>query len=202
MHYRRAPISAILLWLLLQTFMKVVLAIVPPGTTVTASNQTQAESFLNLTLSKGHLDETSTPLQNFISYHVPDSPTTLIFHSFGSTIPVNKLVQTMALALSVTVRSISEGRGRFPIPNGLFQYTHEFLDRNEIEIFVGDFREIGRPMSYLALFDVLRGVGEFMIMPGQKPQELEFEVEIQETGYVGTGHVDYRSVATSASGVA
>ncbi len=182
--------------------MKVVLAIAHPGTTVTASNQTQAESFLNLTLSKGHLNETPTPFQNFISYRVPDSPTTLIFHSFGSTIPANKLVQTMALALSVTVRSIGEGRGRLPIPNGLFQYTHEFLDRNEIEIFVGDFREIGRPMTYLALFDALRGVGEFMIMPGQKPQELEFEVEIQETGYVGTGHVDYRSVETSASGVA
>ena len=182
--------------------MKVALAIAPPETTVTSFNQTQAESVLNLTLSKGHLNETPTPLQNFISYRVPDSPTTLIFHGFGSAIPVAKLVQAVALAVSVTVSSIEEGRGRFPIPNGLFNFTHEFLDRKEIEIFVGDFREIGRPMSYVALFDVIRGVGEFMIMPGQRSQETEFEVEIQDLGYVGTGHVDYKPIATSASRVA
>lgn len=202
MYRHRALVSATLLWLLFHTLTKGALAVAPHGSATTALNQTQGESILNLTLSEGHLNETLMPSQNFISYRIPDSPTTLLLHSFGPRIPVDELLQTVALAVGVCFRFISEGRGRAPIADGFFMYTHVFLNHDEIEIIVADFREIGRPMTYLALFDVLRGVGEFMIMPGQKAQELQFEVEIQETGYVGTGHVDYKRDATSASSVA
>lgn len=57
-------------------------------------------------------------------------------------------------------------------------------------------------MTYNALFDVVRGVGEFMIVPGHKTQEVEFEAEIQGLGYVGTGHVDYKPAEVSTSRVA
>lgn len=201
MYCHRALVSVTLLWLLSHTLTKDALAIAPHGTTITAFNHTQGKSILNLALSEGHLNRTLVPAQNFVSYQVPDSPVTLLFHSFGATIPVDKLLQTVALAVSICFNILGEGRGEVPIANGLFMYTREFSD-HDIEITVGDFREIDRPMTYHALFDVVRGVGEFMIMPGQKAQELEFEVELQGTGYVGSGHVDYKRHETPASSIA
>ena len=51
-------------------------------------------------------------------------------------------------------------------------------------------------MTYNVLFDVVRGAGSFMISPEQYPRELDFEVEVQEVGYVGTGHVYYKKFET------
>lgn len=169
---------------------------------MTATSQTGGESALNLTPSDTLLNKTLTPSQNFISYHVPNSPTTLLFHNLGPMIPVDELLQTIAFAVRISFTYIGEGRGRTPIANGYFAYTHEFMNRDMIEIIVADFREIGKVMTYHALFDVVRGVGEFMISPGQDPRELEFEVEVQGIGYVGTGHVDYKKVEASTSSVA
>ena len=168
---------------------------------MTTFNQTHGSSTLNLTLPGKFLDPTLTPSQNFISYRVPHSHTTLLFHSFGTRIPVDELVQTVALAVSFIFKYIDEGQGRIPVASGFFAYTQKFLNHDEVNITVGDFRESGRPMTYYALFDVVRGMGEFMLLPAQETQELEFEVEVQGVGYVGTGHVDYKPVETPTSNI-
>lgn len=185
------------LWLLLHALTTTALAIAPQRSAITPFNQTQGESTFNLTLSQSLINETLTPWQNLIPYRVPNSPTTLLFHSFGPTIPANEILPTIAFAIGIAFDFIGEGRGRKPIASGFFVYTQGFPNHDEVELTVGDFREVGRSMTYHALFDVLRGIGEFMLLPGQKTQELEFEVEVQGLGYVGTGHVDLKSVATS-----
>ncbi|KAL9126910.1 MAG: hypothetical protein Q9175_007836 [Cornicularia normoerica] len=199
-HLILVPIT--LLGLFFHPLTTIALAIAPQGNAITALNRTQGESTLNLTLSEGLLNESLTPLQNFISYRVPHSPTTLLFHSFGTPIPIDELLQSITLAVGVIIKTIGEGRGRTPFATGFFSYTHEFLNHDEVEIIVGDFRETGRPMTNYALFDVIRGVGEFMIMPGQKTRVLQFEAEVQGLGYVGTGHVDYTPCQTSTPGLA
>lgn len=191
-----------LLWLLFYARTATALAIDPHGTIITIINQTQGESTVNLTRSEGLLNETLSPSQNFISYHVPHSPTTLLFHGLGPMIPAAELLQTVGLAITIAFNYISEGQGRKVIANGLFVYEHEFLNHAEVRITVGDFREIGRSMTYYALFDTVRGIGEFMIMPGHNTQELAFEVEVQGIGYVGTGHVDYKQAASPTSSIA
>ena len=57
-------------------------------------------------------------------------------------------------------------------------------------------------MTYYVLFDVVRGVGQFMISPEQDARELDFEVEVDEVGYVGTGHVYYKKVEAPTTSVA
>lgn len=195
-------VLATLLWLPFHPFTTTALDVARYGPIATASNQTQGKSNLKLTPSAGFPNKTLAPSRNFISYHVPHSPTTLQFHGFGSSIPVDELLQTVALAVGVIFKYLNKGEGRTPIATGVFVFTHEFRNHDELEIIVGDFREIGRPMTYNALFDVVRGVGEFMIVPGHKTQEVEFEAEIQGLGYVGTGHVDYKPAEVSTSRVA
>ena len=201
MYHHLALVSVILLCLPFHTLTTIALAIAPQGTIVTAFNKTQGTPTLNLTLSENFLDPTLTASQNFISYRVPHSPTTLLFHSFGTRIPVDELLQTIAIAVRITYKYIGEGRGRTPVAHGFFAYTNKFLNLDQLDITVGDFRESGRPMTYYALFDVLRGVGEFMLLPEQETQELEFEVEVQGIGYVGTGHVDYKPFETPTSNI-
>lgn len=191
-----------LFWLLFYALTTTALAIDRRGTIITIFNQTQGQSTLNLTRSEGLLNETLAPSHNFISYPVPYSPTTLLFHGFGPKIPVDELLQTVGFAAAIAIKFIGEGRGRTPIINGFFVYEHEFLNHDEVQITVGDFREMGRSLTYYALFDTMRGIGEFMLLPEQQTQELEFEVEIEGIGYVGTGHVDYKPAATSTSSVA
>ena len=191
-----------LFWLLFHVLTTTALAIVSRATIITIFNQTQGESTINLTNSESLLNEAIAPTQNFISYRVPHSPTTLLFHGFGPRIPLNELLQTVGFAVTIALKYIGEGRGRTPIVNGFFVYEHEFVNRDEVQITIGDFREIGRSLTYYALYDVMRGIGEFMVLPGQRTQELEFEVEVQGIGYVGTGHVDYKPAATSTSSVA
>ena len=50
---------------------------------------------------------------------------------------------------------------------------------------------MGRGMSYDVLRDTLSGIGDFMTEPGQGRRALSYEVDVDEGGYVGTGHVDY-----------
>lgn len=203
MYHRQTLVSLLRLWMLVRTFTTSALAIASQGTVLTATNQTHGKPNPNLTNSKYLINDTLTPPQNFISYHVPNSPTTLLLHHLGPTIPLVELLQTVALAVEIIYKGIGEGRGRTPIANhGYFDYSHEFLNHDEIEIIVADFREMGKAMSYYVLFDVVRGAGQFMISPEQHPRELDFEVEVEEVGYVGTGHVSYKKVETSASSVA
>ena len=189
--------------MLLRTLATSVLAVASQGTVHAATNQTHGQSALNLTPSDYLFNKTLTPSQNFISYRVPNSPTTLLIHHLGPTIPVNELLKTVAFAVEIIYTGIGEGHGRTPIANnGYFDYTHEFINHDEIEIKVADFREIGKAMTYYMLLDVLEGAGQFMISPGQEPRELDFEVEVDEIGYVGTGHIYLRKVEAPTSSVA
>lgn len=63
-------------------------------------------------------------------------------------------------------------------------------------ITVADFRESGKPMSYYSLRDTLSAIGEFMTEPEQRVTTLSYEVEVDNMGYVGTGHVDYERAAS------
>ncbi|CAF9937834.1 MAG: hypothetical protein ALECFALPRED_007427 [Alectoria fallacina] len=201
MHHHLAFVLVILFWPSLHALNVDALAIAPQGSIITIFNQTEALSTLNLSLSESLLNGSRAPSQNFISYRIPHSPATLLFHSFGRTIPVNECLQAVALAVGAAFNYIGEGRGRTPIAHGFFVFTREFLNHDEVELTVADFREIGRSMTYRILYDVLRGIGEFTLLQGQKAQEVEFEVEIQDVGYVGTGHVDFKPAATPTSSV-
>ena len=170
--------------------------------TVTArTNQTETLSILNLSaFSKSlPLNNTFAPSQSFITYHIPFSPTTLMFHHFGLSIPADDLDRAVTMSVNICLHNIATKQGDTPITTGTFLYTYEFLNHMEVEISVADFREIGRPMTYYVLCDLLRGIGQFAKLPEQKAQELTFEVDVQERGYVGTGHVSYTSIAPSPS---
>ena len=159
-------------------------------------------STLHLTVPQSLLNETIAPPQNFISYHVPNSPTTLDFHSFELTVPIDYILRAVAFAVGIAYEHISDNQGRAPIAKGIFKYTHEFKDGRTVKITVNDFREDGKPMTYFVLLDVLRGLGEFVLQRGSPAREVSFEVEVARIGYLGTGHVDYVDVALSTSAVA
>lgn len=173
------------------------------GTIVTPNNQTRGKSTLNLTPSGFLLNETLTPSQNYIIYRVPNSQTTLLIHHLGPLIPVEEILRSIAFAVRIFYTNIREGRGHEPIAHhGYFKYKHEFLNHDEVGITVADSREIGKVMTNFILFDVVSGVGQFMISPGQEARELEFEVDVDGVGYVGTGHVFYKKAAAPTSSVA
>ena len=192
-------VSITFLWPLSPGLAMTTPGIAAPEKIIAPLNQSLTESALNLT-HKGFLfNETLTHQQNYISYRVPNSLATLMFHSLGSPIPTNELLQCIAFAVSATHAFIMQGRGLDPISTGFFQFTHEYLNDDEVEIVVADFREIGRAMTYFELLDVVRGIGEFMIRPGQESQELSFEAEFEGRGYLGTGHVGFKPSPTSTS---
>ena len=191
-------VSITLLWLLSAGLTTTAPTIAPLEGIVAPLHQTPAVSTLNLTRKGSFFNETLTHLQNFISYRVPNSPATLLFHSFGSTIPSDQLVQCIALAVDATSNFIRQGRGPTPIRMGYFKYIREYVNHDEIEIVVADFRESGRAMIYFELFDVVRGIGEFMIQR-QHTQELDFEADFDGRGYLGTGHIEYKPYQRSTS---
>ena len=202
MYRHKTVLSLVRLWMLVCTITTSARAIASQGTIVTATNRTRGESTLKLTSSESLLNNTFTPSQNFISYRVPNSQTTLLIHHFGPTIPVEELLRSIAFAVKICYTHIGEGKGKTPIAGkGLFKYKHEFLNHDEVEITVADFREIGKVMTYFILFDVVSGVGQFMISPGQTAREVDFEVDFEGVGYVGTGHVSYKKVEAPASSV-
>ena len=190
-----------LLWPGLRALKVDALAIAPAGSVITATNQTEMLSTLNLTLPKALSNETLPPSQNFITYRVPNSLTTLLFHSFGATIPTDELLRAVAFAVGIAFDHIAEKRGKKPIATGVFVYSHEFLNLDKVSISLADFREDGKPMTYYILKDVLRGIGEFVLFRGQVAQEMQFEVEVRDLGYLGTGHVEYKPAAAPTSSI-
>lgn len=192
----------ILLWAHFHALQADALVVPPRGSIISAMNQTEDLSNPNLSLPKASSNPSLRPSQNIISYHVPNSPTTLSFHSFGATIPNDELLRADAFAVGIAVEHIGERKGDKPIATGIFIYTHEFLNDNEVKFTIADFREVGRAMTYYVLCDVLRGIGEFVLFRGQGAQELDFEVDVDNLGYVGTGHVDYKPAATPTLSVA
>lgn len=156
-------------------------------------------STLHLTVPQSLLNETIAPPQNFITYHVPNSRTTLDFHSFALTMPTDYILRAVAFAVGIAFDNISDGKGRIPIAGGIFLFSHEFSDQKTVDITVNDFREDGKPMTYFVLLDVLRGLGEFALQQGPPTREVSFEVELEGIGYLGTGHVDYKDAAPSTS---
>ena len=115
--------------------------------------------------------------------------------------PTDDMLRAVAHAVGIAFDQITDHRGRTPIANGIFVYTHEFSHRTKVKIVVNDFREDGKPMTYFVLLDVLRGLGEFALQQGPPTREVSFEVEVEGLGYLGTGHVDYKDVAPSSSAV-
>lgn len=196
MYRHLALVSVTILWPLFYALKTPALAILSQGTAITAFNQTQSESTLNITLFEGLSNETFTPSQNFIPYRIPNSPTTLLFHSFGPMIPDMELLQSVTFAVGIVYDYIGEQKGTNPIAKGIFEFSHEFLNGDEVGITVADFREMGRSMTYRVLWDVLRGIGEFALLGNFR--ELHYEVEVQGIGYLATGHVGYNNTARAA----
>ena len=156
-----------------------------------------AQSFRNenTTTATGHLNGSLAPSQNFIPYKVPRSPTTILFHGFGGVISIDELPQTLGGAISIAFGYITNLHGSRPITNGFFKYTQEFPTKDEVTFAVGDFREVGRPMTYYVLSDVIRGTWEFMTLPGQSFQDVRFEIELEDVGYVGSGYVERQAAS-------
>lgn len=197
MHRHLAVVLVIRLWFAFHTLKVDALATAPQGSITTAVHQTDSPSTpLNLILPHSLLNET------FIPYHVPNSPTTLMFHSFGPAFPPDELLRAVAFAVGLAYDEVADQGGKARIIGGHFVYNHEFLNRKEVEIAVADFREIGLPMTYFILVDVLRGIGEFVLLRGRRAHEVQFEVEVKGLGHLGSGHVEYKPAAPSTSAVA
>lgn len=126
----------------------------------------------------------------FIRYKVPHTTTTLDFHNFGSPIPGEEVLQAIASAMGIVFDFISEKKGSTPIANGVFSHTRVFKDGGTVLVTLGDFREIGHPITYSVLCGVIRGLGDFIIMPLQRYQTMHFEIE-RDKVYVGTGRIGY-----------
>ena len=46
-------------------------------------------------------------------------------------------------------------------------------------------------MNNYMLRDTLVGIAEFMEKPEREVTAVSYEIEVDERGYVGTGHIDY-----------
>lgn len=73
----------------------------------------------------------------------------------------------------------------------MFYHTHVFPNNDNVSIIVADFREVGKPMNNDMLRDTLLGIAEFMSEPEREVTPVSYEIEVDERGYVGTGHIDY-----------
>ena len=198
MHRHLAVVRVVRLWFVFHIILKVdALAVAPQGSIITAVNQTESPSTpLHLILPHRPLNETLIP------YHVPNSPVTLTFHGFDRAIPPDELLRTVAFAVGIAYDEVADKGGKAHIAAGLFVYKHKLLNQNEVEITVGDFREIGLPMNYFNLLDTLRGIGEFVLLRERKAYEVQFEVEVNGVGHLGSGHVEYKPAPPSTSAVA
>ena len=133
-----------------------------------------------------------------IPFRVKGSSTTLLFHSFGVTIPPSYMLQCLSISLTLVLEFTLRGRGRELIENGYFVTTHLLPHAGKVTIVVADFRGTGRPMDYFDLGDTLRGIGDFITEPGHGVTTLSFQIDVDQKGYVGTGHVDYEPFESSA----
>ena len=141
---------------------------------------------------------TVNPPEGLIPFHVTDTPTTLLFHTFGPKIPVSYMLDCLALSLSFVLEYTLTGKGNNLIKKGFFVHKHVLPDNDNVTIYVADFREIGKPMNYFALRDTISGIGDFMTEPTGGLMTLSYEIEVERKGYVGTGHVDYEVARSSA----
>jgi len=131
--------------------------------------------------------------EGLIIYKVPRTPTTLEIHSFGSPIPADEILTGLASAVGKALQFLRKSDGNEPIANrGYFRYSQSFPGDSEFILVLADFREIGKEITYFVLRDVLRGLGEFVMSPEGRYSEFGFEVVMENGGYVGSGHVDYR----------
>ena len=162
---------------------------------------TSSKTITNATLSAAPFAPPKpnvTTLSALVPYKVPNTPVTLEFHSFGSILPVNEVIFTIAPAMSKVIRHCVMGGGGTPILLGYFRYTHHFENGNITRFVVGDFREMGRPpMSWDILAVTLKGIADFMKQPDERYTEVSFEVELEEIGYVGTGRFELISSSSS-----
>ncbi len=197
------------------TIAAVALTTTPVASIASADTRSQRFPDQSLTLIPGPVHENSTTVpqsssiktpsaqpnttlitpQSPIPFRVPHTQTTLLFHSFGAKIPTRYILQCLSLSLNLILEKIMAGEGKSAIENGVFTHTHLLLNGDSVTITVADFREVGRGMSYDVLRDTLSGIGDFMTEPGRGRTTLSYEIDVDERGYVGTGHVDYH-VAT------
>lgn len=177
------------------------LAVAPQGSIITAIHQSESSSTFNLTIPPSLRNHTFTSAESFITYHVSRSPVILMLHGFGPTIPTDEILRAVALAVGIAFDKIVECGGEVLMAKGIFVYSHVFTNRDEIILSVSDFRETGGSMTYYNLRDALRGVGEFFL-GRRRAQELQFEVNVEDQGYRGTGHIDYKPARRSSSAVA
>ena len=143
----------------------------------------------------------ATPIKpsGLIPFHVKGSPTTLLFHTFGRSIPLSMLIQSVSLSLTVIIEPILEGKGQDLIPQGVFMRTHVMPTGDKVTISVADFRELRKPMTYLMLRDTLSAIGSFVTEKEYEATTLSYEIEVEGKGYVGTGHVDFDAVRRADS---
>ena len=130
-------------------------------------------------------------------FRVPHSHTTLGFYGFGLYIPDIKALRFFTRA-TINVTSIISESGGEEIPFGQYSYTLDFADKDVISLVVSDFREIGKPLTFLRLNEVVRGIPQFLI-PQQWYRELNLEVVVDGSGHVASGHVEYRPGTPSLS---
>lgn len=151
----------------------------------------------NTTTIENPLNRSVTASENFIPYRIPHSAVTILFHGLDPEIGLEAVLQTITGAISIAIAHIADMEGNEPILNGYFSYTHSFPKMMQVTFAIGDFRELGRPMTYTVLAELLRGIGDFMMLPGQKYTDARFEVEQTGRGYIGSGYIE-QTVASAA----
>lgn len=138
----------------------------------------------------------------FVPFKIPKSFLTMYFYDFGVSLPVSEVLISLNMALRIPLAEIRKLHGERPIPNGYFRFTQEFNGSDSIVITLGDFREIGLPITYYTLCDVIRGIGLFMMVPEQGYMETRFEVENKGSGHVGSGRIGRVFGPTATANVA
>ncbi|MCJ1453743.1 hypothetical protein MMC28_004092 [Mycoblastus sanguinarius] len=196
--YNASQTSANIPLALAKTLFNDAVALVEGSFNETNETLTTAQSPLNGTLApiQSLFNGTVPPSDDFIPFRVSESRTTLLFHSFGASMPSDELLQSITSSISVVFDRVIHDGGRTPMLDGFFRHTHHFINDDYVKIVIADFREDGRPITYFNLVDIIRGIGDFMIEEQKNYMEVQFEVEVDHVGYAGTGHVEYTPAAT------
>ena len=128
-----------------------------------------------------------------IKYPVPKCSMTLDLWGLSSDLPHNEALISMHGVIGKIYGSLaglpSQGKsGRSPIDDGYFNYSAEYIEGSTVDFVVGDFRELGRPLTWYMLCDVARGISEFLRSGKWTYTEMTFDVEVEGIGRVGLGH--------------
>lgn len=148
----------------------------------TSSNESQQIHFLS---RNGSI----ALAQGLVPFKVPDSKTTMHFYDFGASLSAKDMMLTLSSAVRIPTIAVVGSRRDRPINKGYYRFTQTLSEGDRIRLVVGDFSEIGHPMTYLVLCDVIRGIGEFASSPDNHYREMRFEVDVEEVGHVGSGHI-------------